>query len=299
MKRPLDFWIFGGDLRQHWLARQLAQDGHQVKTYGLDPQFLPESNIQVQETLDFCQRKPAHCTILPLPVQNPQGTLSAPFHHSPISLGDLFQALPQGQWIVGGQIKAQVYSLAKDKQQPIQDYFAREELTIANAVPTAEGCIQIALERLPCTLQDARILVLGYGKVAKATAKRLGALGARVTVAARRYPQLAQAKADGFHTDQITQLVGGLAGYVAIINTVPALVLGKGELEDMEEDVLIIDLASLPGGVDLAAAQTLHRTVVPALSLPGKVAPATAGHYIKRCLYHMLEEQDRKDREPS
>ena len=68
------------------------------------------------------------------------------------------------------------------------------------------------------------------------------------------------------------------------------MVLGRLELEDVKEDCLILDLASKPGGVDLGAAGELGLTVVWALSLPGKVAPVTAGSAIKNTIYHMLHE---------
>lgn len=292
MKRALEFWIFGGDLRQHWLARQLAEDGHIVRCYGLDPQFLVGPSLFPEADLAFCQKHSPTCVIFPLPCQDKQGHLSAPFHPNPLSLGDIFHALPPNLLLVGGQIKEQVKNMAKEGQHLLLDYFTREELAIANAVPTAEGCLQVAMERLPITLQDARVLILGYGKVATATAQRFAALGAKITVAARRYSQLALAKAQGFNTDRIDQLVGGLCCYDCIVNTVPAQILGEKELEDMGDDCLILDLASLPGGVDLEAADKLHRTVVPALSLPGRVAPASAGKAIKRSLYHILEELD-------
>ena len=72
--------------------------------------------------------------------------------------------------------------------------------------------------------------------------------------------------------------------------TVPAQVLGQEELEDVKPDCLILDLASKPGGVDLAAAGELGLTVVWALSLPGKVAPVTAGAAIRNTIYNMLRE---------
>ena len=52
----------------------------------------------------------------------------------------------------------------------------------------------------------------------------------------------------------------------------------------------ILDLASKPGGVDLRAAGELGLTVIWALSLPGKVAPVTAGAAIKSTIYNMLQE---------
>ena len=76
----------------------------------------------------------------------------------------------------------------------------------------------------------------------------------------------------------------------SVVNTVPAPVLGETELKDLRPDCLIIDLASKPGGVDRKAADRLGRQVIWALSLPGKVAPVTAGAAIKSTIYNMLQE---------
>ena len=78
-----------------------------------------------------------------------------------------------------------------------------------------------------------------------------------------------------------------------MVNTVPAQVLNRPELEDLMPGCLILDLASKPGGVDLAAAGELGLTVIWALSLPGKVAPVTAGAAIKSTIYNMLRELGR------
>ena len=94
----------------------------------------------------------------------------------------------------------------------------------------------------------------------------------------------------GLGTEHLAQLAGWLCGYDLIVNTVPAQVLGRLELEDVKEDCLILDLASKPGGVDLRAAGELGLTVIWALSLPGKVAPVTAGAAIKSTIYNMLQE---------
>jgi len=45
-----------------------------------------------------------------------------------------------------------------------------------------------------------------------------------------------------------------------------------------------------PSGVDLEAAQGLGVKVIWALSLPGKVAPVTAGRAIQQTVYHILQE---------
>ena len=54
---------------------------------------------------------------------------------------------------------------------------------------------------------------------------------------------------------------------------------------------MIVDLASRPGGVDDTAAEELGVKSILALSLPGKVAPATAGAIIKDAVMNILEEE--------
>ena len=160
----------------------------------------------------------------------------------------------------------------------------------ANALPTAEGAIQIALEELPITLHGARVLVIGYGRLGRALAPRLAGLGARVSVSARKCADLAWVESFGWGAERTGALAGWLCGCDLVINTVPAPVLGEAELAELRPDCLIIDLASKPGGVDFAAAARLGRKVVWALSLPGKVAPVTAGKAIQTAIYNILSE---------
>lgn len=161
---------------------------------------------------------------------------------------------------------------------------------IAYAFPTAEGAIQLALEGLPITLHGARALVIGYGRLGRALAPRLGALGAKVTVAARRYEALAWAESFGFDTCPVGELGDCLCAFDLVVNTVPAPVLGAAELRELKKESLVIDLASLPGGVDLGAAEALGVKAVRALSLPGKVAPATAAAALRTAICHILNE---------
>ena len=67
-----------------------------------------------------------------------------------------------------------------------------------------------------------------------------------------------------------------------IFNTVPALIFSRERLEKLEKSTLLIDLASRPGGVDFNAAAELQVKTIWALSLPGRVAPKSAGRKIHR-----------------
>ena len=76
------------------------------------------------------------------------------------------------------------------------------------------------------------------------------------------------------------------------------LVIGYGRLGRVLADrlaglkarVSVADLASKPGGVDFDAAARLGVKAFWALSLPGKVAPVTAGKSIKTTIYNILTE---------
>ncbi len=82
-------------------------------------------------------------------------------------------------------VDPQAAAAAQARGLRLLDYYAREECMVANAVPTAEGAVQVAMEELPFTLHSARVLILGFGRVGKLTAHRMGALGAKVTVCAQ------------------------------------------------------------------------------------------------------------------
>ena len=284
MLRAKHIWVVGGDPRQAALARLLADDGHTVHTFAMER----GEGVRCQPSLEGIAL--ADCVILPLPAVGEGGRLNAPMCGDPPRLETVLDVLVPGQLLCAGMVSAQLRTMAEERGLLLRDYFAREELAILNAVPTAEGAIQIAMEELPITLHEARVLVVGFGRVGRALAPRLQALGARVTVAARRYEQRSLAQSMGLGTERADRLPDWLCGYDLVVNTAPARVLGVEELSALKEGAWVIDLASKPGGVDMAGAAALGVRVVWALSLPGKVAPVPAGRYIMDTVYHIMEE---------
>lgn len=285
IKRML-FGIIGGDMRQGKLAELLAEDGHMVHMYGLER--LPDPpNVPRAENLK--EALAADCVILPLPVREDNG-LNMPFGAQQCSLEELAKALQPGQIVCGGMVPPYLALAAGEKGVRLVDYFAREELAIATAVPTAEGAIQLAMEELLTTVNGARVLIIGYGRLGKALAPRLAALGARLTISARSCSDLAWIEACGWNAGRTDELDGSLGRYDLIVNTVPARVLDEKRLLELKDNCLCIDLASRPGGIDFKAAAQLGIKVIWALSLPGKVAPVTAGKAIRDTVYNILHE---------
>lgn len=284
MRQRLNFWVVGGDPRQITLARSLSEDGHTVHTYALERGGEPSLAAD-----SLAGAALADCVILPLPVAE-GGRVNAPLSSLTLTLSQVLAPLCAGQLLCAGMADSDLREAAEAKGLLFRDYFTREELAVANAVPTSEGAIQIAMEELPITLHGARVLVIGYGRLGRVLTSQLKGLGARVSVAARSYTDLAWAQTCGCGVERSDQLAGWLCGYDLIINTVPARVLGRAELTDVSKSCLIIDLSSKPGGVDFATAAELGVEVIWALSLPGKTAPVTAGLAIKNTVYNILTE---------
>lgn len=283
-----NFAVIGGDSRQARLCGLLIQEGHHVRAFALERCNLPPQAVQCDTVREACAE--ADCVVLPMPLSREQGMLNAPLAREAVPVCDVFAGMEAGTLACGGAIDGQSWKLAEKQGVRLADYLEREELAVANAVPTAEGAIQIAMEELPVTISGSNCLVIGSGRIGKALSARLRALGASVAVSARKPRDLACIRAMGNRPLRTSSLEYELSGFDAIFNTVPAPVLGKAQLRRVRGDALIIDLASRPGGVDFDYAQELGLQVHWALSLPGKVAPLTSAEIVRDTVCNIMEE---------
>ena len=160
MKDQMSFWIVGGDLRQVKLAELLLEDGHRVQTYAME-QRPDRGKLTGTDTLKGIEA--ADCVILPLPMMAEEGILNTKLSDRKVPLQMIFQSLHRGQIVCAGKAPPQVLAMADQAGVIFMDYFTREELEIANAVPTVEGAIQIAMEELPMYLVGVAVsAVVGY-----------------------------------------------------------------------------------------------------------------------------------------
>lgn len=285
------FAVVGGDLRQIHLAGLLAAQGRQVLAVGFDRDVeIPPMVRPLRSAADAVVH--SDCVVLPLPYSVDGVTVNAPFAHAALPLSEIWDSTREGQLITGGRLDSAAREAARVHRFRAVDYYEREELAILNSIPTAEGAIQIAMEELPVTIHGARCLVLGYGRVGRYLAHDLKALGADVSVCARKHSDLAWVRAMGGHGIHTAELPEHIARFDAVFNTVPATLLTEQLLTRLSGDCLVIDLASKPGGVDFETAGRLGVKAIWALSLPGKVAPLTAGAIICDTVLHIVDEED-------
>jgi dipicolinate synthase subunit A len=279
------FGVLGGDRRQIAMVESIAADGYAVSVYGFDNVSFSDGVIKsgLTETV-----KNHENIILPLPVTSDGVHLKMDFSKEKAVLNDEFAQLLRDKQVFGGKMEKLFQTSRLWDCINTHDFSLREEFAVKNAVPTAEGAISIAMQEYPGTLNGSRCLVAGFGRIGKVLAWMLRGIGAVVTVSARRQSDLAWIRSYGYSA-VLTEHVGE-GTYDIIFNTVPSQVFSRSVLKKMQYRPALIDLASLPGGVDRQAADEFGIQVIQALSLPGKVAPKAAGEIIKETIFNILKE---------
>ncbi len=289
--------VMGGDRRQSSLAERMSEYGAEVSVYGMSTEGLDLSAIRKCNTPEEIMDA-ADAVVLPLPVSGDGVLLSCPsLVGDRPRLCDIFK-MSAGRPILGGRFSPGVKREAEDLGVHLIDYFDSEELKVRNSTLASEGAVSVAMNELDVSIFGARCAVTGYGRLAKTLAPMLRALGADVTVAARKSIDLAWAAAYGFGTLKIgvdqdggSTLSGLCDGYDVIFNTVPYWLFDRSLLKTLSPRTLIVDLASAPGGYDPAAAAELGVRAVRALSIPGKYAPVSAGRLIAEFVCEILKRE--------
>ena len=156
------------------------------------------------------------------------------------------------------------------------DLWADEALLLENARLTAEGAVAAAMRTSSRSIKEMRCLVIGWGRIGRELTELLVAIGASVTVASRSAHSRCQAVARGARTAFTEAIADALPGQQLIFNTAPAMVLDEDALRRAERDVMIVDLASPPYGVDLWAAWRRGMRAWREPGLPGRYCPTSA-----------------------
>ena len=199
------------------------------------------------------------------------------------------KSLNKDKIFIAGNISNNAREELETSYGKVIDIMKEEQLVVLNTIATAEGAIDVAIQNTDIIIHGSKVLILGFGRVAKIVAKKFNGLSAKVTCAARKNTDLAWIKALGYEEVNINELGEDLKKYDIIINTVPQMIIDKEEMQYMKKNVLLIDLASTPGGINTEDAQKMNLKFVWALALPGKVAPVTSAEFIKDTIYDLLK----------
>ena len=130
--------FLGGDARMRLLAQMMAAEGYDVCSWELTGAPKP---------LALCDALKADIIVLPLPAEK-NGYLSG----TELTMESLLRSLRREHRIFAGNVGNDASTLAQSLGLTITDYFASEELSVRNAIPTAEGAIEAAMKHTSVTL---------------------------------------------------------------------------------------------------------------------------------------------------
>ena len=268
------FCIIGGDKRYKYLKELLEQEGHKVKAY------CCHSIENCEDSLDTALKN-SNIVLGPIPCSRNKKTLALN-DCSEIEFKTFFDKLPDKCIFFGGAIPSEIYKFSGSI--PVYDYFTFEDVAISNAIPTAEGAIQTAMSESDRTVFASSVLVVGCGRCGKALALMLKGMGANVSVTYRKSEDRAKLNCLALNAMPFEDMENAVSDFDFIFNTVPAEIIDKTVLNNVNKNTLVIDIAQAPGGVDYpyAAEKGIKALYCPAL--PGRVAPYTAAKILKNAI---------------
>lgn len=268
----MDILLLGGDERMLYAGKKLREQGFTVAAAGFENAALPEGIKRYAP-----DSPPPGAVLTGVPLTKDGKTLFAPYAAKAIPL----EAIP-------GYKAARLFAAGAIPGIDAVDYFADETLLRRNAALTAEGLLALLIAETPGALAGAKVVVTGFGRVGRAAAGLIKAAGGLPTAFVRRIDARDGALELGFDARLLEEFSEAAAGFDALINTVPAPVVGEKELAALRPDCVLFEAASAPFGIDRAAAERLGRKVIPAGGLPGRFSPKAAGEALADAVLALL-----------
>lgn len=162
---------------------------------------------------------------------------------------------------------------------------SNSEFVSFNTEMTTEGLISYMIDKIDVPLTYSRILILGYGKCAKSIAKYLKCFTDQIVVGVRNEDLKKQIEEKGYQYMSLDKLE--LNGFNMIINTIPCPVICKGELDILNKNTFLFDIASFPYGIDHheAIKRGFHSYIIP--SIPAKYF----SKYSANCIVNIMKKK--------
>lgn len=282
--------LLGGDLRHAYTAEYLNSCGYVVTCFGT-PDFPYQSNIQLAASPEQALHTDAlfmptpfskdnthlfqkSSSVPPIPISQLSGMLSHPmviFHNG---MPNIFQEQFENA-------DCKLYALSDSSR------FATE-----NARLTAEGLLSEVIRYTPFSLENTRILLLGYGYCGAAIGTLFSTFESGIYVLEREISKQLQAEEHGLLALSEKEKKTILPRCNLVINTIPQQILTNEDLALLPGDCHIFDIASAPFGFsnDVSSRFAIPYFRLP--GLPGKFHPKTAGiiagNAIERMINHGL-----------
>lgn len=285
----------GGDARQLEVIAYVTENDASATLIGFTQAKRTFADTQLGELAENVFAA-ADALVLPVAGMENDGRVDTQFDADPIMLTEAhFQAMRPGTFVFTGIARRVLTEWCERYSLNLVKLMELDEVAILNSIPTAEGAIAIAMQETEITLHGANVVVVGFGRCGQTLAHKLRAMGANVRVCARYQPELARIREQSMAPFAMKDIDHAMHDADIVFNTVPAPVLSAAVLRSMPRDAVIIDIASKPGGTDFRYAERRGMKAILTPSLPGLVAPKTAGRIIAVSLTRILANADEEE----
>ena len=278
--------IMGGDRRDLYLAKDLDERGLHISISALAR--AEEFEMLHEEPDPTLAAQRADILICPVAGADKDGVLRR--SSIPVHIPEVLRLTRNLRLLLIGSAAEPIAEVCREKGIVLVESMSDDELAILNSVPSAEGAVKMAMERIDYTIHGSRSLVMGFGRTGQTLAGLLSSMGSETAVAARKPSDRARVSALSMDPIAFDGLDSVLDRFDLIFNTIPALVLNEDRLRLISKGAVIIDLASPPGGVDYSASKSLRIEAALAPGLPGIVAPRTAGRILATVIPRLIRE---------
>lgn len=286
--------VIGGDARQLEVVRKLTELDAKLLLVGFE-QLDHAFTGAVKEKMEDVNFSEVDAVILPVRGTDGDGKVETIFSNEEVILTkEMIQSTPPHCIFYTGISQPYLDDLLKEANRKQILLFERDDVAIYNSIPTVEGTIMMAIQHTDFTIHGASVAVLGLGRVGMSVARAFQALGAKVKVGARKSEDIARITEMALQPFYLNQLAQEVKEVDIVINTIPASIITAVVLAHMPVHTLIIDLASKPGGTDFRFAEKRGIKALLAPSLPGIVAPKTAGQILANALGQLIQEDLKK-----
>lgn len=246
-----------------------------------------KSRIDISEIIDelhlFYGIEEKNCDCVILPVRGVDKTFI--IDGTDIHLTDNNLKMLRGKTIYTGLISDEFKNKCEENHIQLKTYLT-DDLAIKNNYITTEGIIEAIVNHSEKAIFNSRILIIGYGRLGQICANVLKALKAEIIISCRHKKDILHAKINDFNVINHSEIIKQIDQFDFVINTVPSRIIDLTMIRKItNQDVLIIDVASKPYGLDheYAKNQGINTLLLP--GIPGKIAPKTTGELIGQFIY--------------
>lgn len=269
--------ILGGDERYYQIINNFVNKGYNVDIVGY------KKNFEKVHSLNYNELKISEYDIIIFPINGVGDNFLIKAEQNFNIKPDILNTAKNDCLIFSGINTPCLEQIKILSKKNINFLMQDKEVISENVIPTVEGIVADLILNTDITLDNSKIMVIGYGNVGSYLVDILKKLKANLVVSIIRQndkKNLEKQSIASIYSYDILAMQMFLSHVDMIVNTVPTLVLDKKYIDFLKEDCYVLDIASKPYGIDknyLDKKQIKNKIYS---GIPADIAPKTSGNIL-------------------